>query len=207
MNRSFRYFPDDKLYTIPELETRIQFQYLSTNGFESSQDQEDILKRGLAELEHNAIRAESLELGNKLKPIIESGYIPEVSIHWINESVGHGLFLEEDLECGSYVGEYTGIVRKNDLRRYFTPLNNYLYEYPVPDSIGRSFVIDATQGNLTRFINHSEKPNLKPIHVFYDGYFHLIFLTLCPIQKGTQLCYQYGQTYWHIREKPMALTQ
>jgi len=59
-------------------------------------------------------------------------------------------------------------VRENN-RRYFEPLNNYCYEYPVPDSIGRSFVIDATQGNLTRFINHSYEPNLKPKYAFLKG--------------------------------------
>jgi SET domain-containing protein len=66
-------------------------------------------------------------------------------------------------------------------------------------------VIDATKGNLTRFINHSIHPNLKPIHVFYEGFYHLIFLALRRIEKGTQLSYDYGKNYWYIREKPVEL--
>ena len=39
------------------------------------------------------------------------------------------LTAEEEIPPRTYVGEYTGIVRKNN-RRYFTPMNNYCYEYP-----------------------------------------------------------------------------
>ena len=103
---------------------------------------------------------------------------------------------------GQFLGEYTGIVRKND-RRYVEPLNNYCYEYPVPDSIGRSHVIDATQGNFARFINHSSKPNLKPEYAFFDGFFHLIFITNRAIKLGEPLSYNYGSTYWYLRGLPV----
>jgi uncharacterized protein len=75
----------------------------------------------------------------------------------------------------------------------------------VPDSLGRSFVIDATQGNLTRFINHSFTPNLRPVHVYYAGFYHLIFLAMQRIEKGTQLSYSYGKNYWYLRGKPAEL--
>jgi SET domain-containing protein len=64
-------------------------------------------------------------------------------------------------------------------------------------------VIDATQGNLTRFINHSRDPNLQPIHVFYDGFYHLIFIALRKIQQGEELSYDYGQSYWYLRDPPV----
>ena len=102
------------------------------------------------------------------------------------------------------MGEYTGIVREN-VRIYFAPLNNYCYEYPVPDALGRSFVIDATRGNFTRFINHSRAPNLKPVYAFFDGFYHLIFLSLKEIQKGEQLSYDYGRNYWLLRSDPEEL--
>ncbi len=173
-------------------------------AFETAEDQEFVLSKGLEKHKSGAIPLEAQELGNRFKDKIKSAYIPAVSVRWIDDDVESGLFAEEDIPEGAYVGEYTGVVRRND-RRYFEPLNNYCYEYPVPDEIGRSFVVDATHGNLTRFINHSNNPNLKPIHVFSEGYYHLIFLALKPIAKGTQLFYDYGVNYWYCREPPKEL--
>lgn len=201
---TYSFEPDNLYYSIPELEKRIPFTFLPSIAFESLDDQIEILNRGLAKYQKKLIRLEALALGKKYKDKIEAAYIPRVSVRWLNDQVGYGLFAEEEIAKGNYVGEYTGIVRRND-RRYFEPLNNYCYEYPVEDEIGRSFVIDATQGNLTRFINHSRKPNLNPIHIYYDGYYHLIFIALCPIQKGEQLSYNYGENYWYLREKPVCL--
>lgn len=187
--------------SILELEKRIPFKFLSCISFETLEDQADILARGQAKYQNNLVALESLELGKKFIEKIETAYLPQVSVRWISDLVGYGLFSEEEIAAGSYVGEYTGIVRRND-RRYFEPLNNYCYEYPVDDEIGRSFVIDATQGNLTRFINHSSCPNLRPVHVFYNGYYHLIFIALRLIQKGEQLSYDYGESYWYLRDRP-----
>jgi SET domain-containing protein len=66
-------------------------------------------------------------------------------------------------------------------------------------------VIDATAGCLTRFINHSSNPNLTPIHAYWEGFYHLIFLSLRAIHPGEQLTFDYGETYWYIREKPVTL--
>ncbi len=189
----------DELLSLDELEERIPFKYLPALVFE---DHADVLARGQAKHQNNLVTDLALELGKKFIDKIEAAYIPQVSVRWISDKVGYGLFAEEEIPEGSYVGEYTGVVRKND-RRYFEPLNNYCYEYPVDDEIGRSFVIDATKGNLTRFINHSSKPNLRPIHVFYEGYYHLIFLALGPIEKGKELSYDYGESYWYLRGPPV----
>jgi SET domain-containing protein len=159
---------------------------------------------GAAKLKNGQVHEEALLLGERFLPQIQSAYMPKVSVRWISDAIGHGLFAECDLPEGAYVGEYTGHVRKND-QRYFQPLNNYCYEYPVPDELGRSYVIDATNGNLTRYINHSFTPNLRPVHAFANGFYHLIFLTLTAIPAGTQLCYDYGQNYWYVRDRPQPL--
>jgi uncharacterized protein len=203
MNRSFQCFPDGRFYTIEELEIHLNFKFLSQIDFETIADSREIRKKGIEKLKNNKVNKKSRALGNKFFKQIKIAYIPDVSIRSL-ENIGYGLFSEQNLYAGNYVGEYTGIIRKND-RRYFEPLNNYCYEYPVFDHIGRSFVIDATKGNLTRFINHSFNPNLKPVYAFYEGFYHLIFLALRDIKKGTQLCYNYGQNYWNIRERPIII--
>lgn len=205
MDRAFSYFPEGKVYSISELESHLNFKYVPLNSFESLEEQQEIKERGLKKWKEGEVSAESQELGIRFIQEIEAAYIPQVSIRYLNEALGHGLFLEEMVEEGSYVGEYTGVVRKNDLRRYFSPINNYCYEYPVPDDLGKNHVIDATSGSLTRFINHSFDPNLKPVYVFYEGFYHLIFLAIRRIEKGMQLCYDYGQNYWSIRTPPAAL--
>lgn len=204
MKESFLYLPDEKCFSAHELEKKLAFTYLLHNIYESEKEKEEIYDRGMKKKEDNKVRSKALALGEEHRSKIEAGFIPLVSIRWVDPKVGHGLFAEEEISVGSYVGEYTGLVRKND-RRYTEPLNDYLYEYPVEDYIGRSYVIDAKQGNMTRFINHSSNPNLKPVHVFIDGFYHLIFLSLCPIAKGTQLSYHYGPIYWYLREKPSDL--
>jgi SET domain-containing protein len=191
---------EGKECSIPELEKKLQFTFLPQIAFESPQEKELIREKGLQQ----TVSPEAKQLGAQYISQIEASYISPVSVRFVNEAVGYGLFAAESIPMGAYVGEYTGIVRQND-RTYFEPLNNYCYEYPVPDSIGRSYVTDATQGHLTRFINHSFTPNLKPIHVFHDGYFHLIFLSLVPIEKGTQLTFNYGRNYWNLREPPAIL--
>lgn len=195
--KKFRFFPLGNFCSIEELETALQFKFLPQITFENAQEQAIIYERGLK----HAPSSEALELGHKYIHSIKKAYIPQVSIHELGKKVGYGLFTEEDIPINTYVGEYTGIVRK-DNQRYFAPMNNYCYEYPVLDELGKSHVIDATSGNLTRFINHSYKPNLKPIHVFHGGYYHLIFISLLNIKKGEQLCYNYGRRYWYVRSPP-----
>lgn len=172
--------------------------------FQSEEERIDILTRGLEELKKGNIPPEAIKWGIKYRKNIESAVEAPVSIRYISKSVGYGVFANEKIRARSYIGEYTGVVREN-LRTYFQPLNNYCYEYPVPDRIGRHFVIDATEGNFTRFINHSYFPNLKPIYAFIDGFYHLIFLALKEIQKGEQLFYDYGKNYWLIRSQPEQL--
>lgn len=148
---------------------------------------------------------EAIELGKRWAREIEDGIIAKSEVVWISDQVGHGLFTTHRIPAGAFVGEYTGIVRENN-RRYLEPLNDYCYEYPILDAIGRSFVIDATQGNLMRFINHSERPNLRPRYAFIDGAYHCIFLAIEEIAPGTQLSYDYGRSYWYLREAPLYLS-
>lgn len=172
------------------------FTYLTHNIFESLEEKEEIQKRGA----NSPISSEAIALGKLHEKEIRAAYLPALSIRFLTSAVGHGAFLEEDLPKGAFVGEYTGIVRRNDIRRY--SLNNYIYTYPVKDINNINYIIDASSGNLTRFINHSFNPNLAPHFAYLDGFYHLIFLTLTPLLAGTHLSYNYGQSYWYIRKWP-----
>ena len=177
-----------------ELETHLNFQYLP-----KLRVPKDIQEACLTKYKSGAVASEHLETGSRFKEEIAEGKTPHVSVRFCGEEIGWGLFAEEDLPENFFVGEYTGEVRKNN---QYT-LSNYLYEYPIPDTIGRNHVIDATSGNLMRFVNHCSLPNLKPFYAFSEGLYHLILVTQRPILKGEQLTYDYGQNYWYVRTPPI----
>lgn len=178
----------------------VDFTFLAQIAFESEEAKADIQARGLLVLDETASA-----FGDRFRDQIECSYLPKVSVLDLGDKIGHGLFTEEDIEDGAYVGEYTGIVRRDDIRKYLEPINNYCFKYPVLDRMGKDHVIDATQGHLTRFINHSANPNLKPVYALIDGFYHLIFLAGRPIFKGSQLTYDYGLNYWCVRNKPQTI--
>ena len=186
-------------YSLSELELLLNFHYLPHLTFNP---EEKILEKGLEKWENGTVLPDHLYNGILFKAEIEQAYIPQVSVRSCEEPVGWGLFAEEELQEGAFVGEYTGLVRKNDEHHC---LNDYLYRYPVPDPIGRDYVIDATAGNLIRFVNHSSTPNLKPYYAFKDGYYHVILLSIHAIKKGEQLTYDYGQNYWYVRTPPKTI--
>lgn len=199
--KKFNCYPDGGAFTIPELEQHLHFKCLQKIDFETDADRQNIQKRGLFQLKNNGVSQQAQKLGVQFFDEIENSFLPNISVRYINERLGYGVFAEENLMIESYVGEYTGIVRKFDRRNS----NDYSYGYPILDDNGRSFIIDATAGYLTRFINHSFTPNLKPVYAFYDGFYHLIFLALQNIKKGMQLSYNYGYSYWYTRGHPMVL--
>lgn len=180
--------------SLSELERRLNFQYLPKLVVP-----EHIHEACHQKYADGAVLPEHLATGARFEEAIAYGQTPRVSVRFCGENVGWGLFAEEDLPENFFLGEYTGHVRKNN---QYT-LNNYLYEYPIPDEIGRSHVIDATSGNLMRFVNHSGQPNLKPLYAFSGGLYHLILVTQRCVAKGDQLNYDYGQNYWYVRSPPV----
>lgn len=175
-----------------------------SNRFRSEEEKQSILQLGLEQLKKEAVLPSALRLGKKYRKKIESDFSPLVSIRLIGEEIGHGVFAEEVLKKGSFVGEYRGVIRKND-QIYSAAFNHYCYKYPLVDERGRHFVIDASEGNFTRFINHSYKPNLRPHYAFVEGIYYMVLTCTREIQKGEQLCYDYGRSYWYIRSAPAEL--
>ncbi len=186
------------------LERKFHFQYFTQNRFESEAARAELLERGMRAFRAGCVSKKSVAMGEMYRSLMEMHHFVPSEVRWIDENIGCGLFAAESIGVHQFVGEYTGLVRKNN-RRYIEPLNHYCYEYPILDELGRSHVIDATSGSLARFINHSKMPNLKPTYVFLDGFFHVIFVALKKISVGEQLCYNYGPSYWYIRPQPVEI--
>lgn len=128
------------------------------------------------------------------------GAFANVHIQWIDPVLQYGLFASEDLFEKTFIGEYTGRVRRLDQKS--APPNAYCFNYPTRFLSSKSFTIDAMrQGNQTRFINHSEEPNLEALWLVSKRLLHLIFIARRPILKGEQLTFNYGADYWLYRDK------
>jgi uncharacterized protein len=121
-------------------------------------------------------------------------------VKWTNPQLGYGLFTDVDLPEKSFIGEYTGIVRRID--KSDPKLNGYCFHYPTRFWSVNYFVIDALhEGNLARFINHSSQPNLQPLWLVNRRVLHLVFITNQFIAKGSELTFNYGADYWLRRQK------
>ena len=149
-----------------------------------------------------ANQAEWAVLTKKYGQKLEAGLGAQVSLGWVSESVGWGVFAEHDLPEGDLVGEYAGVVRRatevppvKDEKGHY--LSDYAWNYPdeLPD--GTEFEIDAyREGNALRFVNHSFTPNCAVDHTLVGGIFVTFFRTLQLIKAGEQLFVDYGEEYW-----------
>lgn len=188
--------------SLEELSLQLKFECLPLLGFETPLLENEVRQRG----ECLKIPSVSKQLGKQFQEEMLSGYVGALQVQWAHEKVGYGVFASRKISKGSYVAEYTGVVRRNDLRRCFEPLNDYCVVYPIQDEIGKNFFLDAKdKGNIARFINHSYFPNLLFVYAFCEGMYHRILIAVRSIEKGEQLFYDYGRSYWHVREVPLEI--
>lgn len=125
---------------------------------------------------------------------------PKIEVRWINHRLGYGIFAIETIPSMTYVGEYAGLVRKRKGRR--DRFNDYAFGYTIARK-NTKFMIDAKeQGNLMRFVNHSDEPNTTSHWLIVDNLCHMAFFTNKAITAGHQLTYDYGPYYWRSRSDP-----
>ncbi len=122
---------------------------------------------------------------------LDTAYLVPMSIRWINPIKCYGAFAEETLEQGEFIAEYTGLVRR--LSRLNKETNPYCFHYPTRFWSFHYVAIDAEkQGNLSRFFNHSNEPNLQP-HCLVDcNLLHTVFVAKRTIARGEELTFNYG---------------
>jgi hypothetical protein len=128
---------------------------------------------------------------------------PKIYIKWVNSYIGYGVFAMQDIAEYSLVGEYTGLVKKRTRKKDLG--NDYIFGY-VFGPFDSPYVIDAEKkGNFSRFINHSDVPNLTSRWIIQQGLSRIILIANQFIPKDTQLTYDYGPYYWKKRSAPVDL--
>lgn len=128
-------------------------------------------------------------------PLIHQGSVADMTVRWVNDEMGYGLFTNQVLKEGDFIGEYVGKVR--EMQRSNPDPNPYCFHYPTRWLSRRLFCIDSQkEGNITRFINHSKNPNLTMDYIVESGFLRLFLLAKQEIPRGLQLTFDYGDSYW-----------
>jgi SET domain-containing protein len=192
-----------RLLTLPEFEAVIGAAFIPRLEFESDAVIDDIREKTQKIHKKGEISKEQLWLGAYYKKEIESMFLPEVTVRWIDDSIGWGVFAAKAFKKREFIAEYSGKVRP---RRRQDKNNAYCFEYIVAPHVPTRYSIDAeTQGGIGRLINHSDRPNLLSALATFESVSHVILIASAPIRVGEQLCYDYGPDYWSRRSKPALL--
>jgi hypothetical protein len=184
---------------LPQLDS---FEYLSHPIFETKEGLEKTLLDVAKAKQGDKIQAEKIWMGIYFDKEIRKGVHPPVSVRLVNEKVGHGVFADKKIPPCTFVGEYTGIIQERTPRQLKD--KKHCLRYTIWEG-EKNFAIDAEKkGNFTRFINHSEKPNLGLQSVYWRGIPRMIFISLKEIRENGQLTFDYGPLFWkNIKEKPV----
>lgn len=192
------------IHSPQDFEEALKVRYLSQLGFTDDDLKKKIEKRCSKALAKGWITPRQKWLGHYYAQGIRGSVQLDLTIAWIDKTIGFGVFTHRPIPANAFIGEYTGVLRK---RRFWGRWKNlYCFDYNIGEGKRTSFVIDAEkEGNHTRFINHSAQSNLEPVSVYCDGLVHVILYSTRAISAGEQLCYDYGDEYWEKRGVPAKL--
>ena len=184
----------------PNIQSEVLFDHLPYPTFESKEIFEDVIKETARAKADDAIPAEKIWLGIYFDREIRHGLHPPVSIRFIDAEIGYGVFAEKRIPSCGFAGEYTGIVKERNPKLLKGEV--YSVRYPLWNEekkryTGAVYVLDAKErGNFTRFLNHSDRPNLSLQSVYWRGIPRMIFIALREIKEGEQLTFDYGPLFW-----------
>ena len=158
-----------QLLTLPRLGELMGFEYSPRLMFLHERDLREWLLNSIDMVEFRS----SKDLGVD-RLINEGQLIDSLSVRFVSDVIGHGLFITRDATLNEFIGEYTGLVTSptcQDSKN--TEGTAYSVEYP---SMTGGYAINAKDhGNLMRFINHSSSPNARFICLSHeDGLVHVV---------------------------------
>lgn len=145
--------------------------------------------------------AESKRIIDLYASYIDSAAMPDrrMYVKWAGAKYGYGLFANVNLKANTFLSAYGGVLTKN--KRNTDYMWNYATEAQVRN-ITLDLGIDARfEGNLMRFSNHDDEPNVKTLFVPFNNIWHLSYVTNRDIWKDEQIFVSYGNSYWNARTK------
>uniref|UniRef100_A0A182K1U8 Histone-lysine N-methyltransferase n=1 Tax=Anopheles christyi TaxID=43041 RepID=A0A182K1U8_9DIPT len=115
---------------------------------------------------------------------------------------GWGVRTMVPIPKGSFLVEYVGEIIPDEAANH-RPDDSYLFD------LGNGNCIDASvHGNVSRFFNHSCKPNVSPVSVYYDHKDQRhpsVALFACrDIGVQEEICFDYGEKFWSVKKGSLA---
>jgi len=109
-------------------------------------------------------------------------------------ATGLGLFATKPIKRGAYIATYRGRrISTEEARRREARGARYMFE------LNRRWTIDGSpRWNLARYINHSCRPNARPV-ARKGG---IVIVASRPIEPGEEITYDYGQEYFELFLRP-----
>ncbi len=191
-----------KVYTQADLEKVFEFSYRQTLTFENYRIEQQVKSTGQKALKEKKVSSFQKWLGQIHHHELSTAPNLPFLIRYMNPIKGYGLFATSELKAWTFIGEYTGVVKKRNL--LFKNTNDYCFMYPKTRLLEKPLTIDGLhEGNYTRFINHHAQPNLEALSVFHDGLFKIIFRSIRAIPAYEELCYDYGTFFWRGKPAPI----
>ncbi|HSE43163.1 MAG TPA: SET domain-containing protein [Acidobacteriota bacterium] len=189
-----------KEYEIGEFNRMTGVEYLPQLAFQDEKTSRRIQEQCSYASQKGYIDSKRKWLGALYANEVRSGYVAEVFIRWIDETLEYGLFNEEEIPAWNFIGEYTGVVRRH--YPIIGKISDYCFLYPTSRYFYGKHLLDSQhRGNEIRYANHSDNPNCEITGIFCDGLFHLILRSIEDIPAHTQLTYDYGGRYWRWRPR------
>ena len=172
-----------------------EFSYLKNPVFLNHVEMYQILSMHYKAKQKDLIPTENAWMGIYFDREIQYGSHPPVSIGFVDNEVGIGVFAGQKIAVCSYVGEYTGEVfeKKSQIIKSL----KYYIPYTFCNTNQKNYIISAQRkGNFTRYINHSFEPNLSLQTVYWRGIPRMVFIAIKEIPEGAQLTFDYGTFFW-----------
>ncbi len=195
-------FANVKIYNPEKLQN---FTYLEEPIFETAQALDLVLEKTAIAKSRDQIPAEKIWMGIYFNKEVQKGHHPKVALKWIDDTLGFGVFAQQRIQSCTFIGEYTGVIK--DLGKRSTKDNYYCVQYTSWGIRRKKLSIDAqNSGNFTRFINHSQTPNLGLQSIYWCGLPRMVLVSLKEIEKGEQLTFDYGSLFWkHCPQAPLPI--
>jgi len=106
-------------------------------------------------------------------------------------AIGLGLFARETISRGALVVEYTGRLLPSE--EAYRKGGKYLFE------VNSRWIVDGSgRENISRYINHSCRPNCEP----RTRGMRILIYALRTIRPGEELTYDYGKEYFDELIRP-----
>ncbi|MCB1135871.1 MAG: SET domain-containing protein-lysine N-methyltransferase [Chlamydiia bacterium] len=174
--------------------------YLPCMCFRSYEDLEEGTRLAPLWMQYTPLGKDARTLGERYREAVFSGFATPSEVLWVDPTVGYGRFAQSSIPEGAYIGNYSGVFRKGDAKA--TDCNSYCFEYPCRFYRRELFMVDSQDwGNETRFMNHSDSPNIRYDYALDRGLLHLLFFATRPIAEGEQMTIDYGPDFWRNRRK------